>query len=225
MWKTDRVAKRPASTAELREAVERTVQATMGSAERQRERTQGALDDLAGSVDQLRKGAEAGLARGRKAVAGAIESGRPATYEDIRELKAELRRIGRRLDAIEERLPAKRASRPSARARPSAPAREEARLLVVVPGRRVLITGVGGHLGGLLAARLEADPDVEAVFGLDTRRPRVTLERTELIDADVRDPGIARHLIAGARPRSWCTTGSSASPARACRRARCTTST
>jgi hypothetical protein len=27
----------------------------------------------------------------------------------VRELKAELRRIGRRLDAIEERLPAKRA--------------------------------------------------------------------------------------------------------------------
>ena len=115
MWKTGRVAKRPASTADLREAVERTVQATMGSAERQRERTQGALDDLAGSVDQLRKGAEAGIARGRKAVTGAIESGRPATYEDVRELKAELRRIGRRLDAIEERLPAKR-TRPAKRA-------------------------------------------------------------------------------------------------------------
>ena len=57
--------------------MERTVQATIGSAERQRERTQGALDDLAGSVDQLRKGAEAGLARGRKAVAGAIEDAGP----------------------------------------------------------------------------------------------------------------------------------------------------
>lgn len=102
------MARRPSSPAELREAVERTVQATLGSADRQRERTQGALDDLAGTVEQLRKGAEAGLARGRKAVAGAIESGRPATYEDIRELRAELRRIGRRLDAIEERLPAKR---------------------------------------------------------------------------------------------------------------------
>jgi len=29
----------------------------------------------------------------------------PATRDDIRELKAELRSIGRRLDAIEERLP------------------------------------------------------------------------------------------------------------------------
>jgi chromosome segregation ATPase len=100
------MAKRPSTPAELRDAVERTVQATLGSAERQRERTQGALDDLAGTVDQLRKGAEAGLARGRRA----IEDRRPATSEDIRELKAELRRIGRRLDAIEERLPAKRSA-------------------------------------------------------------------------------------------------------------------
>jgi chromosome segregation ATPase len=98
------MAKRPSTPSELREAVERTVQATLGSAERQRERTQGALDDLAGTVDQLRRGAEAGLARGRRA----IEERRPATYEDVRELKAELRRIGRRLDAIEERLPAGR---------------------------------------------------------------------------------------------------------------------
>jgi chromosome segregation ATPase len=98
------MAKRPSTPSELRDAVERTVQATLGSAERQRERTQGALDDLAGTVDQLRKGAEAGLARGRRA----IEDRRPATSEDIRELKAEMRRIGRRLDDIEERLPAKR---------------------------------------------------------------------------------------------------------------------
>jgi chromosome segregation ATPase len=98
------MAKRPSTPGDLRDAVERTVQATLGSAERQRERTQGALDDLAGTVDQLRRGAEAGLARGRRA----IEDRRPATSEDIRELKAELRRIGRRLDEIEERLPAKR---------------------------------------------------------------------------------------------------------------------
>jgi chromosome segregation ATPase len=100
------MAKRPSTPADLRDAVERTVQATLGSAERQRERTQGALDDLAGTVDQLRKGAEAGLARGRRA----LEDRRPATSEDIRELKAELRRIRRRLDEIEERLPAKRSS-------------------------------------------------------------------------------------------------------------------
>ena len=98
------MATRPSTPGDLRDAVERTVQATLGSAGRQRERTQGALDDLAGTVDQLRRGAEAGLARGRRA----IEERRPATSEDIQELKAELRRIGRRLDEIEERLPVKR---------------------------------------------------------------------------------------------------------------------
>jgi hypothetical protein len=90
------MTKRPTSPSELREAVERTVQASLDSAERQRDRT----------VDNLRSAAGAGIARGRKA----IEDARPANHEDIRELKAELRRIGRRLDAIEERLPAKRSS-------------------------------------------------------------------------------------------------------------------
>lgn len=104
------MAKRPSAPADLREAVERTVQATVGSAERQRERTQGALDDLAGTVDQLRKEAGAGIARRGKAVVGAIEDRRPATSEDMRELHAELRRVSRRLDAIEKRLPAKRSA-------------------------------------------------------------------------------------------------------------------
>ena len=76
----------------LREAVERTVQATVGSAGRTRD-----------TVDDLVKGS-------RRAVAEAIDEARPATHEDIRELQAELRAIGRRLDAIEERLPAKRKS-------------------------------------------------------------------------------------------------------------------
>jgi hypothetical protein len=90
------MAKRPTTPSELRDAVERTVQSTLDSAEKQRDRT----------VDNLRTAAGAGLARGRRA----LEDARPANHEDIRELKAELRRIGRRLDAIEERLPA-RASR------------------------------------------------------------------------------------------------------------------
>ena len=222
MWKTERVAKRPASPADLREAVERTVQATMGSAERQRERTQGALDDLAGSVDQLRKGAEAGIARGRKAVAGAIESGRPATYEDMRELKAELRRIGRRLDAIEERLPAKRAPAP---ARPSAPARRRSAAprrsarppgahhrCRQPPGRSAgrAARGRSGR-GGDLRARHPAPAGDARAHRTDRRRhPR---------------PGHRAAPDRLRRRRSWCTTGSSASPAQACRRARCTTST
>ncbi len=99
------MAKRPSTPSELRDAVERTVQATVGSAERQRDRTQGAIDEISGTVDNLRRGAGAGLARGRRA----IEDRRLATHEDLRELRAELRRISRRLEAIEERLPAKRA--------------------------------------------------------------------------------------------------------------------
>jgi UDP-glucose 4-epimerase len=61
-----------------------------------------------------------------------------------------------------------------------------------VAGRRVLITGVGSHVGSLLAKRLESDPDVEHIAGLDTRRPKVPLERTEFIEADIRDPELAR---------------------------------
>jgi UDP-glucose 4-epimerase len=59
-----------------------------------------------------------------------------------------------------------------------------------VAGRRVLITGVGSQVGSLLAQRLERDPEVEHVAGLDTRRPRLALDRTEFIEADIRDPEI-----------------------------------
>ncbi len=94
----------------LREAVERTIDATVGSAERSRDAAQGALDDLTGSVEGLRKDAESRLARGRRSVSEALEGRRPATHEDIAKVRAELRAIGRRLDAIEERLPARRSA-------------------------------------------------------------------------------------------------------------------
>ena len=57
-------------------------------------------------------GAEASITRSRRAVTEAIDDHMPATHEDVRELKAELRAIVRRLDAIEERLPAKRKQAP-----------------------------------------------------------------------------------------------------------------
>jgi hypothetical protein len=111
VWKTQaRVARRRSTPKELpdavRDAVERTVQATVGSAGRGRDRAQGALDDL---VDRVR-GAEASITRSRRAVTEAIDDRMPATHEDIRELKLELRAVARRLDAIEERLPARRKS-------------------------------------------------------------------------------------------------------------------
>lgn len=96
------------SPTNLRDAVEKTVEATLGSAGRSRSAAQGALDDLVESVEDLRKGAEERLSRGRRSMADVIEGRRPATSEDIKELKAELRAIGRRLDKIEERLLAKR---------------------------------------------------------------------------------------------------------------------
>jgi hypothetical protein len=99
----------------LRDAVERTVEATLGSAERSRSAAQGALDDLVDSVEELRKGAEERLARSRKSMTGALEGRRPATYDDIKELRAELRAIGRRLDKIEERLPKRRSTSSSSK--------------------------------------------------------------------------------------------------------------
>jgi UDP-glucose 4-epimerase len=51
-------------------------------------------------------------------------------------------------------------------------------------GRRVLITGLATYWGGRMAQALEADPDVEVIIGLDTRRPTVKLERTEYVRSD-----------------------------------------
>lgn len=81
----------------MRDAVERTVQATVGSAQQTRDRAQGAVDELV----------DAAVSRSR-AAREAIDERLPVTQDDLRELKAELRRIARRLDAIEERLPAPR---------------------------------------------------------------------------------------------------------------------
>ena len=61
-----------------------------------------------------------------------------------------------------------------------------------MPGRRVLITGIASYLGTELARALEEDPEVEYVAGLDTKRPKAPLARTEFIEADVRDPDIAK---------------------------------
>ena len=61
-----------------------------------------------------------------------------------------------------------------------------------MPGRRVLITGIGSPIGTALAERLERDPAYEYVAGLDTRGPRARLDRTEHIEADLRDPVIGK---------------------------------
>ncbi|HWH43294.1 MAG TPA: NAD-dependent epimerase/dehydratase family protein [Thermoleophilaceae bacterium] len=61
-------------------------------------------------------------------------------------------------------------------------------------GRRVVITGIASHLGTELARRLEQDAAIEHVAGIDTRPPRVRLERTEFIEADIRSPVVTRLL-------------------------------
>ncbi len=64
----------------------------------------------------------------------------------------------------------------------------------MAPGRRVVITGIASHWGGELARRLELDPSVEFIAGIDTTEPSSDLERTEFIEADIRNPVLARIL-------------------------------
>jgi UDP-glucose 4-epimerase len=51
-------------------------------------------------------------------------------------------------------------------------------------GRRVLVTGLGTFWGGRVAQRLEADPGIDVIVGLDREDPTVRLERTEFVRAD-----------------------------------------
>jgi UDP-glucose 4-epimerase len=61
-----------------------------------------------------------------------------------------------------------------------------------VSTRRVLITGVSGPLGARLATRLAADPAVESVVGIDTRRPPGALaDRITFVEAELRRGDLA----------------------------------
>ena len=77
------------------------------------------------AVDEIVRGAGAGAESLRERVMDALEERRPATQDDIKALRKDLREISRRLEAIEQRLPAKRApakrtpaKRASTRAKP-----------------------------------------------------------------------------------------------------------
>ncbi|MGH2955168.1 MAG: NAD-dependent epimerase/dehydratase family protein [Solirubrobacterales bacterium] len=61
-------------------------------------------------------------------------------------------------------------------------------------GRRIVITGISTHWGSELARRLERDPGIEYLAGIDSRRPAVELPRTDFIEADIRSPLISRVL-------------------------------
>ncbi|MGI8848286.1 MAG: NAD-dependent epimerase/dehydratase family protein [Candidatus Dormibacteria bacterium] len=57
---------------------------------------------------------------------------------------------------------------------------------MTVAPKRVLITGVSRFWGAELAARLEADPDVEQIVAIDSEGPARELARTDVIRADLR---------------------------------------
>ena len=60
--------------------------------------------------------------------------------------------------------------------------------------KRVLITGVSGFLGLRLAKRLENDPNVGHVVGVDLEEPPIQIKGLEFIRADIRNPLVARVL-------------------------------
>ncbi|TVP74956.1 MAG: NAD-dependent epimerase/dehydratase family protein [Nitriliruptor sp.] len=65
-------------------------------------------------------------------------------------------------------------------------------------GRRVLLTGVSGQFGGLVARALEQRDDVLEIVGIDVREPPNDLRRTEFVRADLRNPLVGRVLEAAA---------------------------
>jgi UDP-glucose 4-epimerase len=52
--------------------------------------------------------------------------------------------------------------------------------------QRVLITGVARFWGSELAQRLETNPDIEQIVGIDVREPTSDLQRTDFVRADIR---------------------------------------
>ncbi|WP_199430992.1 NAD-dependent epimerase/dehydratase family protein [Qaidamihabitans albus] len=71
-----------------------------------------------------------------------------------------------------------------------------------MPANIVLVTGVGGELGGRLLARLGNDADLERVIGVDTSPPSRAVQQrmghAEFVRADIRNPLIAK-IITSAR--------------------------
>lgn len=110
----DRKSTPPRLPEAVREAVERTLDATRESAQTTRSRAQEAAQTTRSraqeAVDEIVRGAEAGAGAVRERVRDVIDERRPATSDDLRELRLELRAIRRRLDAIEERLPQRRSA-------------------------------------------------------------------------------------------------------------------
>ncbi|MEW9522044.1 NAD-dependent epimerase/dehydratase family protein [Streptomyces tubercidicus] len=61
-------------------------------------------------------------------------------------------------------------------------------------GKIVLVTGVARQLGGRFVRRIQRDPDVDRVIGVDAVAPEHHLGGAEFLKADIRHPAIARVL-------------------------------
>ena len=61
-------------------------------------------------------------------------------------------------------------------------------------GRRIAITGIASAWGAELARKLERDPAIAHIVGIDSRPPAVELARTEFLEADIRSPVLSRLL-------------------------------
>ncbi|MFK8910933.1 NAD-dependent epimerase/dehydratase family protein [Streptomyces sp. YS-3] len=61
-------------------------------------------------------------------------------------------------------------------------------------GKVVLVTGVARQLGGRLVRRIQRDPEVDRVIGVDAVPPGHHLGGADFVRADIRQPAIARVL-------------------------------
>ncbi|HEV7625711.1 MAG TPA: NAD-dependent epimerase/dehydratase family protein [Streptomyces sp.] len=61
-------------------------------------------------------------------------------------------------------------------------------------GRVVLVTGVARQLGGRFVRRVQREPDVDRVVGVDVLQPLHDLGGAEFVRADIRQPDIGRVL-------------------------------
>ncbi|MGA0877685.1 MAG: NAD-dependent epimerase/dehydratase family protein [Ilumatobacteraceae bacterium] len=62
-------------------------------------------------------------------------------------------------------------------------------------GRRILITGMGGQLGSLIASEMEKQPWVGSITGIDSDPPRRRLDRCEFHRIDAADADRTRSVI------------------------------
>lgn len=59
------------------------------------------MGEFADTVDSVVKGAEKNITRSRNTVRAAVEERLPATQDDLKDIRAEMKRIAKRLDALE----------------------------------------------------------------------------------------------------------------------------